>query len=244
METSREKHTIVNVRHQCIKVQVLEELAMLEESRFDNVLKFFRVRKGKAWTQERTADLLGVSLCTYKGWESGESIPSSEYLKAIVVAFELVEEDKADLYRAAAHVPPRVHTLPFLPNPFFTGRDTQLKQLRKLLEEKGSVVVTQSASVSGLGGIGKTQLALEYAHQCYREKIYRAVFWIDAAEKATIEASYLALACLLELPEQEKKMNHLVQAVKQWLEEYTQWLLIMDNAADMHLACSYLPAAY
>jgi len=48
---------------------------MFEENRFEGVLKSLRVRRGKVWTQARTAKLLEVSLRTYVGWENGESLP-------------------------------------------------------------------------------------------------------------------------------------------------------------------------
>src|SRR3989442_2748313 len=131
---------------------------MFEENRFENVLKSLRVRRGKEWTQKKAAKLLGVSERTYKGWENGERIPPDRDLKNITNLFELNERDEATLYRAAAQVPPEIHNLPFQRNPFFTGRKTQLERLKQLLRENGSVVLTQSISISGLGGIGKTQL--------------------------------------------------------------------------------------
>jgi len=215
---------------------------MQEESRFENVLKSFRVRKGKLWTQERTVELISeivdVSLRTYKSWEMGERIPSPEYMKAIVAVFGLSQEDEDTLYRGVAQVPPRIHNLPFAPNPLFTGRQKQLEQLGNLLKEG-------STCISGLGGIGKTQIALEYAHRCYQQGVYRAVFWVDAAGKATIEASYLSLAHLLDLSQKnEADTRQVIQAVRQWLETHTAWLLIMDNADDLGLARSFLPVVH
>lgn len=222
---------------------------MQEENRFENILKSLRVRKGKAWTQERTVELIAeradVSIRTYKSWEMGERIPSPEYLKIIVAVFELSQEDADILYRASAQVPPKLHNLPFPPNPLFTGREKHLEQLGNLLNGGSNVAISQPVSVSGLGGIGKTQLALEYAHRCYRQGVCRAVFWVDAAEQRTIEASYFALARLLDLPEQEvNEPERVVLAVKHWLETHTNWLLLMDNADNLALARSFFPIAH
>jgi tetratricopeptide (TPR) repeat protein len=214
---------------------------MLEENRFENLLKSLRVRKGKVWTQARTAKLLGVSLRVYVGWENGESLPSHRDLKNITATFELNDADTEILFRAAGQTAPKIQNLPFPPNPLFTGRKALLRALDQLFKKKSSVAITQPISISGLGGIGKTQLALEYAHRCY-PNVYRCVLWVNAADRATLEADYLSLARLLELPEKdEREVDCVVQAVKTWLEEHTGWLLILDNADDLQLARSFLP---
>jgi transcriptional regulator with XRE-family HTH domain len=133
------------------------------------------------------------------------------------------------------------HNLPFSPNPFFTGRESELLQLQRLFEYSARIAITQPISVSGLGGIGKTQLALEYAHRC-SPHLYRYVLWVNASDKASLEVSYLSLAHLLQLPEQqEREVERIVQAVKSWLEQESRWLLIFDNADDLEMACSALP---
>src|SRR5262249_37801675 len=66
--------------------------------------------------------------------------------------------------------------VPYRRNPFFTGRDQVLEDLHKALREGSRAALTQAAAISGLGGIGKTQTALEYAYR-YKEG-YNAVFWV------------------------------------------------------------------
>jgi NB-ARC domain len=133
--------------------------------------------------------------------------------------------------------------LPFPQNPLFTGRDTHLQRLEQLLQENGSVVVNQSISINGLGGIGKTQLALEYAHRQYKKR-YRAIFWVNAANEAAIEESCIQLARHLNLSEQREGKPDLtgaVEAVKQWLESHTKWLLVLDNVDDLSVVVTLLP---
>ncbi len=217
---------------------------MSVKNNFGRLLKSLRTKSVTAWTQVSMAEELGISRRTYVGWENGENIPSPEYLKQIVTLFKLNKEDEDALYCAAAQMPPRVHNIPFLQNPFFTGREAPLKRLKQFLEENGTVAVTQPVSISGLGGIGKTQLALEYAHKSYPD-MYRAVFWVDAAEESTLQAGYDYLAHMLELPERnEQKLDRRIQAVKRWMEGHTNWLLILDNADNLQLARSFLPVKH
>src|SRR5947209_18452733 len=78
-------------------------------------------------------------------------------------------------------------------NPFFTGREELLSLIQEYLES-GSMA---SCALCGLGGMGKTQLAVEYAYR-HRER-YRAVFWVRAASRETLIADYLEMANLLHL---------------------------------------------
>jgi len=121
----------------------------------------------------------------------------------------------------------------------FTGRENQLNDIGKLLKENYCV------ALSGLAGIGKTQLALEYAHCCYEAKVYQAVFWVSAADEASLQTGYATLAEKLDLPERdEQELHKIVRAVKKWLERHTNWLLIMDNADNLQLARSFFPKVY
>jgi tetratricopeptide (TPR) repeat protein/DNA-binding XRE family transcriptional regulator len=150
------------------------------------------------------------------------------------------EEHTDALYTASEQEPPKIRHLPPR-NPFFTGRETYLKQLRDFLQKNGTVALTQPVSISGLGGIGKTQLALAYAYDCY-PNVYSTVLWVNAADPTTLQAGYDSIAERLELPELNGlKPYQRVQAVKQWLEEHTNWLLILDNADDLQLARSFFP---
>jgi len=124
--------------------------------------------------------------------------------------------------------------IPYRRNPFFTGRETLLTRLRHNLTTHKATALTQTQAIHGLGGIGKTQTAVEYAYR-YRDK-YRAILWVSAATRDVLIAGFVELATLLKLPEKdEQNQQRVVTAVKRWLEAYDRWLLILDNADDLSL---------
>ncbi len=135
------------------------------------------------------------------------------------------------------------HFLVPLPrNPFFTGREEILEALHTQLGVDQAVALTQSSALHGLGGVGKTQIALEYAYRHALE--YRAVFWIGAETEEQIVAGLLQIADVLHLPGQaDKGESRVVAAVQHWLSTRGQWLLIIDNIADLTLLDRLLPRA-
>lgn len=128
--------------------------------------------------------------------------------------------------------------LPYARNPFFTGRKDTLTALRSRLESTGCAALTQA--LAGMGGIGKTQTAIEYAYQ-YLEN-YRAVMWVSADTEITIRTSIVAIAAGLGLQApQDPDHNRAVEAVKEWCDANGRWLLVFDNADHPPLLKPYLP---
>jgi tetratricopeptide (TPR) repeat protein len=137
-------------------------------------------------------------------------------------------------------LPKAVWNVPYRRNPFFTGRENLLEQLHENLTTTKVAALTQAQAISGLGGIGKTQIAVEYTY-LYRDE-YQYVLWVSAASRDTLFADFVSLAGLLALPEKnEQDQNIIVAAVKHWLEQYDRWLLILDNADDLVMTRSFLP---
>ena len=123
-------------------------------------------------------------------------------------------------------------------NPNFTGREGILKALRLVLTSGEPAAWKQA--ITGMGGVGKTQLTVEYI---YRHKTdYRVIWWVRSEEPATMAADYASLAVDLNLPEKESKdQKEIAKAVKRWLEHNQGWLLIFDNAQDPGEIRNYLP---
>lgn len=124
--------------------------------------------------------------------------------------------------------------LPHEPNPYFAGREPLLQELRAELKR------SRHAGLTGLGGLGKTEAALEYSHR-YREN-YHAIFWLNAETRADLDSGFAALAadlCLCEATEWDPM--RIVAAVQGWLAENDGWLLVLDKANNLELAREYAP---
>ena len=132
--------------------------------------------------------------------------------------------------------------IPYRRNPYFTGREEVLQNLYTRLRETQEATWTQPQAISGLGGIGKTQTAFEYAYRYHAD--YQAVLWVKADTYETLGSDFVNIARLLQLPEQnEQDQRHTVDAVKHWLEVHTAWLLIFDNVEDLAMVNDFIPPA-
>lgn len=129
--------------------------------------------------------------------------------------------------------------VPYQRNPFFTGREHLLLALRQtfLSAEKQTI---QVQALSGLAGIGKTQIALEYAYR-YRDT-YQAVFWLKGYTPGAFLADLLSLATLLNLPEQKETDQQIVlAAIRRALAHLSNWLIVLDDLDSFDLLESLLP---
>jgi tetratricopeptide (TPR) repeat protein len=122
----------------------------------------------------------------------------------------------------------RLFTVPFPENPFFTGREEILASLKADLDKSGI------AALTGLGGMGKTQTAAQFAHR-HRDE-YPAVLWVRAESLETLFADLSLFASRLGLPERDaKEQSAVLDAVKRWLDEQEQWLLVLDNVEEYEI---------
>ena len=135
-------------------------------------------------------------------------------------------------------LPPRAFMVPHARNDNFTGREDILTTLRTALTSGATAALTQA--IRGLGGIGKTQTAIEYAYR--HEHDYTHVLWINADTRESATASMGEIARALGLPEADAQDRSVtVDAVKQWLAESSGYLVILDNADDLKIVPELLP---
>ncbi|HEU5375396.1 MAG TPA: tetratricopeptide repeat protein, partial [Ktedonobacteraceae bacterium] len=130
--------------------------------------------------------------------------------------------------------------VPHRRNPFFTGREELLINLRNNLIAMNTAALSQPQSINGLGGVGKTQIAIEYAYRHRYE--YDYVLWARAATSETLIADFAMMAEFLHLFEREESdKNRVITVVKWWLATHSGWLLILDNADDLETIYDFLP---
>jgi len=133
-----------------------------------------------------------------------------------------------------------ISNVPYSRNLRFTGREDKLKQIREALLADNTVAVSQPIAVCGLGGIGKTQTAVEYTYRYHTE--YEFIFWTKADSENSIISDYVGIAKLLNLPvKNDSDLNNIVSAVLNWFRTHENWLLVIDNADDISFVKRYLP---
>jgi len=122
--------------------------------------------------------------------------------------------------------------------PNFTGRGRLLEMLEDQLRRRTDVAVIQARAIHGLGGVGKSQLVLEYTHRHAAE--YDLIWWIPAERPTTALAALAALARQLgieELADQQEMMTELFDELRQ----RDRWLLVYDNAEKPEAITPLLP---
>ena len=125
-------------------------------------------------------------------------------------------------------------------NARFTGRSAILEELRTHILGSDQATVTPQA-LYGLGGVGKTQIVLEYAHRFKAD--YNLVWWIPAEQPDLINTSLAELGNRLGHPVRES-VEDAADAARDALRRgtpYSRWLLIYDNASDVQQLERYLP---
>ena len=233
-------------------------------------LRLIDVRKKQGWSQRDVAAHLGTTQHNVSRWEQGITTPGQYFQAKLCTLFGKSAEELGLIEGNGVSPTPiereasgeghtsssstdalALWTVPYARNRHFTGREDLLEQLAECLSigkaheppATRRVALTQQA-IKGLGGIGKTQIAIEYAYRSREQGSYTHILWLNAASEEAIITSFLELAQLLPdfAAKEEKDQRKLVAAIKHWLAQCQQpWLLIFDNADDLSLLQQYLP---
>jgi tetratricopeptide (TPR) repeat protein/nucleoside phosphorylase len=144
---------------------------------------------------------------------------------AAAFAFAMLDElkmpDRSPEPVSVSPPPAPVFALPFPQNPQFVGREAELQAVQLWLAQKSVV------AICGLGGVGKTQLAVQYAYQY--QQAYSHVLWVSVAPPLEIQSQFASLAETLGIPIIQQTVENLAAQVKLWLASHSGWLLLLDN---------------
>ncbi|KFZ19943.1 hypothetical protein V501_00395 [Pseudogymnoascus sp. VKM F-4519 (FW-2642)] len=124
--------------------------------------------------------------------------------------------------------------VPFEKNPRFTGRESELTQLEKMLFAEDQ---TTKVAVFGLGGVGKTSLVIELVHRIRKKHENCSVLWIPATNLESLHQAYLDVACQFSIRGWEEDSADVKRLVQEFLsrESAGQWLAVFDNADDINM---------
>ncbi|PYH97579.1 kinesin [Aspergillus ellipticus CBS 707.79] len=127
--------------------------------------------------------------------------------------------------------------LPYARNPGFVSRENISRQLMERLMPLGKV--HSRVALYGLGGVGKSQLAIELAHQMHVAYPDVSIFWIHANTIDRFKKGYDDILNECGIGDQDGKENSKLLLVRKWLEKQCKrWLLIIDNADQASLFTS------
>jgi len=132
---------------------------------------------------------------------------------------------------------PAVSNLPAR-NRHFSGRGDLLEQLHAGLQAESAAAVVPTGAVHGLGGVGKTELALEYAHRFASD--YDVAWWIHAGQPTSAAAALATLARRLGV-EELADQGEMVGGLFDLMRSRDRWLLVYDNAERPERLAGLLP---
>ncbi|KAL4909946.1 hypothetical protein BDW74DRAFT_186277 [Aspergillus multicolor] len=198
---------------QCDQIQLIQRHPRLSE---DPSIHYGLIASGNqmeaAGLMDQLPCLVIRGICDYcdshknNNWQRYAALAAAAYVKAFL---ELVpihgKQPEPRPSRTASH-----WMVPFYRNMRFVGREEEIDRIEELLNTSPAKI-----AVCGLGGVGKTQIALEVAHRM-RERDFDSIFWIPCTSHESIEQA-------------SKVKAHLSQS------RAGKWLLIFDNADDMSM---------
>ncbi|KAL2782354.1 purine and uridine phosphorylase [Aspergillus keveii] len=164
----------------------------------------------------------------HKKWQGYAALTAAAYARLLLLTIPACLTNASVLKTEGVR-----HWLVSLPrNPRFVGRQDEIMKLEELLAVQDG---PRRVAITGLGGVGKTQVALEVAHRIRTQDKECSVFWIPCTSHAMVEQAFLNIAQTLGLL--DVKLADAKEQVKLYLssERAEKWLLVFDNADDTEM---------
>ncbi|KZL66524.1 kinesin light chain [Colletotrichum tofieldiae] len=196
----------------------------------------FEMEGAGVWDEVPCIVIKGV--CDYadshknKRWQHFAAATAASTTKALLERYTQTDRPVA---------PRACFLVPYSENPDFIGRFEVLGQIKRLFghEPHHDQITTPRPRVAlyGLGGIGKTQIAIAYAFWLRYARPDLSVFWVHASNADRFRQSYSHIAQQCGVPGYEDPQADVLALVKTWLErpDCGQWLMVIDNADDRQL---------
>jgi hypothetical protein len=152
------------------------------------------------------------------------------------IDYQLHSNDKEINENALVTIPYRnIYNLPYQRNLFFIDKGNSLDELCAALDKSNEI-----RAIVGSCGMGKTQVALEYAYT--RLNKYNIIWWIRCSNHSLLENDYNKLIELLNLPIKGlRDSTAITDAIRFWLDLNSNWLLIFDDVQNIEDIIGYIP---
>ncbi|KAL4926591.1 putative kinesin light chain [Aspergillus undulatus] len=158
-----------------------------------------------------------------KSWQAYAAATGASAAKAFLEYWKPTKHEDA---RKNRHL-----MIPFGRNPCFVGRQDEIHKLEELILMPGG---DNKLAITGLGGVGKTQVALELAYRMRDRDATCSIFWIPCNSHEAVEQAYMAIAQMVGIP--DVKPANVKEDIKAYFSHKEgKWLLIFDNADDIEM---------
>ncbi|KAB8253910.1 hypothetical protein BDV32DRAFT_143349 [Aspergillus pseudonomiae] len=162
-----------------------------------------------------------------KQWQGYAALAAAAYAKALLSVVPTYCYEK-ESYKSRQPV----WVVPFGRNPRFVGREKEITRTEELIVQQDG---PGKVAICGLGGVGKTQIALELVYRMRKRDPECSIFWIQCTSYESVEQAYMIIASKLGIT--DIKPAEVKEKVKAYLSQESagKWLLLFDNADDMEM---------
>jgi nucleoside phosphorylase/tetratricopeptide (TPR) repeat protein len=196
----------------------------------------FEMEGAGVWEEMPCVVVKGV--CDYadchknKEWQNFAAATAASASKAIIEQYI-----KTDRGQSVKESPKGHFIVPFGRNGSFVGRRKILSELLGRIPPATNKDDCQRTVIEGLGGVGKTQIALEAVYQVHKKHPDCSIFWVPLVNAASFENAYRDIGKKLKIKGLNQGNADVKKLVKTALSEESSgsWLMVIDNADDVEL---------